>query len=293
MRIGIDLPLVDHEGRVLDAPGVMRRAAMVEAAGFDGIWNGDGSYFRGSYTEVDPLAWMLLAVAATERVEVGVAVYQVPLREPVDLAQRLLTLHALARGRFTCGVGSGSTERGAFEAVGVPFADRFRIFHQNMEALRRLLAGEQVGPAIVPPWPEAAGGPRFVLGAYRSETSMRRAAADYDGWMSSAASTGLNLMAEGIRRYRDLGGRRAMAVTCRVDLRAPSTKLDPDAGFNLLCGPEEARDRLGRLAELGYDDVCLRFADHRDPGPSRANFTADDLAEIRSLVERDPRPPYA
>jgi alkanesulfonate monooxygenase SsuD/methylene tetrahydromethanopterin reductase-like flavin-dependent oxidoreductase (luciferase family) len=294
MRIGIDIPLTDGQGHVLDARGVMSRAGMVEAAGLDGIWNGDGSYFRGAYTEVDPMAWMLLAAAATEHVEVGLAVYQVPLREPVDLAQRLMTIQALTRGRFTCGVGSGSTEQGAFAAVGVPFEERFRIFNQTMDTVRRLLDGEQVGPAIIPPWPETKGGPHFVLGAYRSDTSLRRAARDYDGWMSSAASTSLSAMGEGIRRYRDLGGRRAMAVTCRIDLRAPTTALDPDKGFNLLCGPAEAADRLGRLAELGFDDVCLRFTDHRHAGPglSNADYTADDLAEIRALVPADARPAY-
>jgi limonene 1,2-monooxygenase len=177
VRIGIDIPHSDAHGNVLDVKGIMQRARMVEAAGLDGIWNGDASYFRGSYTEVDPLMWMLGAAAGTEHIEIGVTVYQVPLREPVDLAQRLMTITQLTKGRFTCGVGAGSTEQGAFTAVGVPFVDRFRLLHEKMARIRHLL-DEVDGGAILPPWPGATRGPRFVLGAWHSPISLKRAVAD-------------------------------------------------------------------------------------------------------------------
>jgi alkanesulfonate monooxygenase SsuD/methylene tetrahydromethanopterin reductase-like flavin-dependent oxidoreductase (luciferase family) len=265
---------------------------MVEAAGLDGVWKGDGSYFRGQYTEVDPLMWVLLVAAATETIEVGLAAYQVALREPVDLAQRLMTITALTRGRVTCGVGPGSTDTGSLAAVGVPFAQRFGVFHERMATLRRLLDGEPVGAALIPPWPEAVPGPRFVLGAWYGDRSVRLAAEQYDGWMSSAEMTSLRVMADGIRRYRDLGGTRAMTVTCRIDLRGPNRTLDEDGPFDLLCGPEEAAYRVHRLMELGFDDLCLRFVDHRTDPPTPREFTADDLHQIRSLVPRDLRGPY-
>jgi alkanesulfonate monooxygenase SsuD/methylene tetrahydromethanopterin reductase-like flavin-dependent oxidoreductase (luciferase family) len=288
MRIGIDIPPNEPDGRLLDAKGVMAKAKMIEDAGLDGIWSGDASYFRGSYTEVDPFQWSLLAAAATEHIEVGLTVFQVPLREPVDLAQRLLTIHALTGGRFTAGVGAGSTLRGAFEAVDVSYEDRFKIFHAHMAKIRRLLDGEEVDNAVLPPWPGTKGGPRFVLGAWHSPVSLKRAVRDYDGWMSSSGLTNIKVMAEGIKRYRDLGGQRAMTTTCRVDLRAPDSKLDEDGPFTLICGPKEAAERLNRLVELGFDDVCLRFVDYReDQSHRRLNFTADDLAEIRSLLPKD------
>lgn len=287
MRIGIDIPPNTPDGRLLDAKGLMARAKMIEDAGLEGIWFGDASYFRGSYTEVDPLQWCLLAAAATEHIEVGLAVLQVALREPVDLAQRLLTIHALTGGRFTAGVGAGSTYRGAFQAVHVSYDDRFKIFHAHMAKIRKLLDGEEVDDAVLPAWPGTKGGPSFVLGAWHSPVSLRRAARDYDGWMSSSGLTSIKIMTEGIKRYRDLGGQRAMTTTCRIDLSAPSTKLDENGPFTLLCGREEAAARLHRLTELGFDDVCLRFVDHKEEAANRRrNFTAEDLAEIRSLLPR-------
>jgi alkanesulfonate monooxygenase SsuD/methylene tetrahydromethanopterin reductase-like flavin-dependent oxidoreductase (luciferase family) len=291
MRIGIDVPPNDPNGHTLDARGLMKRAKMIEDAGLDGIWNGDASYYRGVYTEVDPLQWMLLAAAATEHIEVGLTVYQVPLREEVDLAQRLMTIHHLTGGRFTCGVGAGSTKQGAFEAVGVSYDDRFKIFHQKMDAIRHLLDGDTVGNATIPPLPGSKPGLRFVLGAWASDISLRRAARDYDGWMSSSGLTNLKVMGEGIKRYRDLGGTRAMTTTCRIDLNAPNRKLQDDEPFQLLCGPEEAAERLNYVAELGFDDVCLRFVDYRQKGLGNANFSADDLEQIRGLVPKDSRGP--
>lgn len=286
MRIGIDIPLVDETGATLDAAGVMARAAMIEKAGFDGIWNGDGSYFRGSYTEVDPLQWMLLAVAATSRVEIGLAVYQVPLREPVDLTQRLMTLNRLAGGRFTCGVGPGSTRGGAFDAVGVEFEDRFRLMREHMAAVRALLRGDPVGAARLPPLPGACPSPRFVLGVWRSPRQLATAARDYDGWMTSCAKTSLRDMREAIARYRDAGGSRAMTTTCRIDLDGSRRPLESGAPFQLICGPAEAQDRLGQLAELGFDDVCLRFVTETRPLIGTANYDAEQLGRIRALVPR-------
>jgi alkanesulfonate monooxygenase SsuD/methylene tetrahydromethanopterin reductase-like flavin-dependent oxidoreductase (luciferase family) len=298
MRIGIDTPTVDEGGHIIDAAALAVNASNVERAGFDGIWNGDTSYYRGSHrggvrwTQPDPLMLSLIAAAATERVEVGLAVYQVPLREPVDLAQRLMTLAAYTGNRFTCGVGAGSTA-GAFAAVGVPFENRFAIFHQHMAVVRQLLAGETVGEAHLPPWPETRGGPRLVLGAWQSQVSLRRAAREYDGWMSSSALTNISVMSDGIKRYRDLGGRRAMTTTCRIDLRAPNVRLDESGPFDLICGHSEAVQRVGLLLEMGFDDLCVKIVDHtKAPGTPRS-YSTDDLEEIRSLVPRDLRVPWS
>jgi hypothetical protein len=100
-------------------------------------------------------------------------------------------------------------------------------------------------------------------------------------------------MSEGIKHYRDLGGDRAMTTTCRIDLRAPSKTLSDEEPFNLICGPPEAAERLARLTELGFDDVCLRFVDHRQRfGFATPSYSDEDLEEIRSLAPRDARKPF-
>ncbi|HEV7663737.1 MAG TPA: LLM class flavin-dependent oxidoreductase [Chloroflexota bacterium] len=290
MRIAINMPLKDAAGVPLDTAGIMARARSVEAAGISGIWMGDG--LSPGMTRPDPLMWLLVAAAATTQIEVGTSIYQIPLRHPVELGQRLLTLQALTRGRFTVGVGAGSTKNN-HDSVGVDFEQRFRLLRDNMDTLRRLCDGETVGLANLNPWPEVKGGPRFVVGAWHNGVWLKRAAEEYDGWMSSAGRTNFLTMADAIKRYRDMGGKRAIVSTCLVDLTAPTSKLADDESFHLRCGPEEASERLHRVAELGYDDILLVKADHTRRAPLyEPDYTPDDLAAIRALLPRDDRPPY-
>lgn len=307
MRIGMNVPFRDSKRDLLDGAGVAARARMVEAAGFDGIWIGD----HLSPTRPDPLLWLLSAANATEHVEIGTAIYIVPLRGPHDLAQRFVTLQTLAPGRFTLGVGTGSLMR-EFEMVGVNFDDRFRLLHEAMEVIRATCDGKppemelsaaarsqtfigvgNVSSASRPaPWGQTVGRPRFVLGAWHSESQLRRAVADYDGWMCSAGRTTYKTMTGAIKRYRDLGGKRALIATCSVDLRAPTTPLGPDDPFHLECQPQDAKERLQRVADLGFDDILLAKTDteHRIGGGFEHDFTMEDLEEIRSLFPKDVRP---
>src|SRR5262245_66404150 len=112
----------------------MQRAQLIERLGFDGIWLGD-SVGRARWPVPDPLLWLSAAAAATERIELGTCILQVPLRRPVELAQRLMALHALSGGRFSPGLGSGST-RADFDAVGVPFDERFHLLAEALPTIR-------------------------------------------------------------------------------------------------------------------------------------------------------------
>jgi Luciferase-like monooxygenase len=302
MRLALNMPLLDSGGAALDAAGIQRRAVAMEQAGFDGIWLGDS--FSPGMTRPDPLMWLLVAAAATTRIEVGTSILIVPLRDPVELAQRLLTLQQLTGGRFTVGVGSGST-RNNYEALGRDFDTRFRQLNSDLEVIRALCRGEHAGQAFLNPWPTAVPGPPIVIGAWHSGIWLKRAVEQYDGWMCSAGRTNLRTMKEAIKRYRDLGGKRAIISSCMIDLTAPSTPMGEDDPFHLRCEPAEAADRLRRVAELGFDDVLLVKSDHArsrtlhgpaEPGRTLSIYESDygheELPLIRSLLEPDPRPPW-
>jgi alkanesulfonate monooxygenase SsuD/methylene tetrahydromethanopterin reductase-like flavin-dependent oxidoreductase (luciferase family) len=191
-----------------------------------------------------------------------------------------MTLHALSNGRFRAGLGSGSTLTD-FQAVGVSYEDRFKILAKAVPTIRQLLRGERVNGAYLAPWSDTAGGPPILIGSWHSGLWVRRAAEDYDGWIASGYFTSFRQLREGIQRYRDAGGRRALVSTITINLRAPSTPFDEDARFHLECGPEEAAERLQRLAELGYDDALLARGN-----AALTDQTEDDLTQIRALVPR-------
>ncbi|MGH2365690.1 MAG: LLM class flavin-dependent oxidoreductase [Chloroflexota bacterium] len=283
MRIGINLPFRRADGKAPTAQHLMARAATIERLGFDGIWIGD-TVGRWNFTGIDSLQWLAVAAAATSHIEVGTAVMQVPLRHPVEFAQRLLSLGALSGGRFSAGLGSGSLALD-FDAVGVPHAERFRLLREGLPVIKELLDGGSVGSANLHPWPDVAGRVPMLIAAWHNGAWLRRAAQEYDGWIASAYNTNFNAFREGMQRYRDAGGSgRTMVATIGVNLAAPSTPFKEEERFNLNCGPEEAAERLQRVAGLGFDDVLI----------SRLNYSAEDwpeeqLTQLRSLLPRDMR----
>jgi alkanesulfonate monooxygenase SsuD/methylene tetrahydromethanopterin reductase-like flavin-dependent oxidoreductase (luciferase family) len=279
MRLAFALPHQRPDGAAPSTADVMARARLIERIGFDGIWFGD-SISRGRRPRADPLMTLAVAAAATTRVELGTAILQVPLRYPVELAQRLLTLHGLSGGRFVAGLGSGST-RDDFAAVGVDYDARFKTLDQSLSIIKRLCDGEEVGAAHLSPWPNTLGGPPILIGSWHSGPWLVRAARDYDGWIASGL-TSFDIIAEGIKRFRDAGGTRAILGTVSTDPRAPTTKLGNDEPFHLRCGIDAAGERLARIAELGYDDVLLTNLNHTE-----ADITEEHLVALRALVPRE------
>ena len=279
MRLGINMPYMQPDGTHPTVDDVRARAKLIEDVGFDGIWLGD-PLSRTPTPRPDPLLWLMICATATTQLEFGTSILQVPLRHPVELAQRLMTLHAVTNGRFVAGLGAGSTRRD-FDAVGVDFESRFKLLNAGVPLIKSLLAGDAVGSADLKPWQSAGKGPPIVIGSWESGLWVKRAARDYDGWMGSAHSS-LNGLTEGIKRFRDAGGKRALVATIDIDLSQAEGPLDPAEPFNLRCGPESARERLTMLAELGYDDALIVKMNHTEDTLNEA-----DLRAIRDLVPRE------
>ena len=281
MRLGINIGYRDKQGKPLDIPGIVERAKRIEDTGFDAIWQPD-TLSRQVQPRPDALAYLTIAAGATSRVQLGTAVYIVPFRNPLDLAQRAMTLQLLSGGRLQLGVGAGS-DAVALELGAVAYEERFKRLHESVAIVRALLHGETVGDASFNPWPEMGDPPALLLGAWGSEISLNRAVRDYDGWICSAGRTSLNVMKDAISRYRDKGGTRAVVGTCPIDLSEPYQTLDPDGPFNLRCPPDEAAERLQILVELGFDDVGLQKVD----GIAKrweADADQEELTAIRALL---------
>jgi alkanesulfonate monooxygenase SsuD/methylene tetrahydromethanopterin reductase-like flavin-dependent oxidoreductase (luciferase family) len=286
LRLGLVINLTPDEDDLAADPlapvsgaTLLRRARDIEEAGFDGVWVAGEGIGRHNLSP-DPLSVLSVAAAGTRRVELGVSVFQVPLRPAVELTRRVLTVHALSEGRFTFGVGAGST-RTDFDTVGADYEHRFRTLEQSLDLMSRLWDGDSVSGIDIKPWPSARGGPRIVIGAWHSSRWLRRAAQRYDGWIGSAGHSTFAGLREAIQRFRDFGGQRAILTSIRVDLAAAEAPLAKDARFDLACGPRSARERLARLADLGFDDVVI----------GSQTSSIEELQLLRSLVDPDDRAP--
>jgi len=272
MRLGVSLPRTAPDGSPLTGDAFIEGARLVERLGFDHAWSFD-AIGRG-FIIPDPLIAVSVAAGVTSRIEVGTCILQVPLRRPVELAHRILTAHLICRGRLLLGVGAGST-KADFDAIGVPFETRLRDMDESLALMRRLWAGEKVGAAQLGPWPAALGGPNVLIGSWRGKEWIPRAAKAFDGWIASGARSNFEAIAEGITRYREAGGTRAIVTNLVVDLDAPTKDVPDTEPFHMRCSPAEAAARLRRLADLGYDDAVLVPKVH----------TEAHLAALRALVK--------
>ena len=231
-------------------------ARRIEAAGFPGIWVGD-SLGRGRPT-LDPLIELTMLAAVTERVELGIGVLQLSLRHPVELAHRVQSVQALSGGRLRLGVGSGST-RADFELLGLDYDHRFRAMRIALETMHRIWREEPVNGGTLSIWPGCEGGPPILMGAWRSPRWITYAAKECQGWTPSGRYSSWDDLEAGMRIYREAGGTNAVLANVGVDLdnRPESAELAAATDVALVCPPDEARRRLRRMEQLGFDEVLL------------------------------------
>ena len=248
-------------------------ARRIEASGFPGIWVGD-SLGRGRPT-LDPLTTLAALAAVTEHVELGIGVLQVSLRHPIELAHRVQSVQALSGGRLRLGVGSGST-RADFELLGGDYDHRFRTLRNSLDIMRRAWRGEPVNGGMLSTWPGCEGGPPILMGAWRSPRWITYAAKECQGWTPSGRFSSWDDLEAGMRLYRDAGGANAVLANVAVDLanRPESASIAETTNVALACPPDEARRRLKRMEQLGFDEVLL-VSHYRDLA---------ELQEVRSWV---------
>ena len=249
-------------------------AREIERLGFAGLWTTDG-IARGRPV-TDPLTILAAAAAATQRIELGTCILQVPLRAAVDLAIRAQTVAVMSGGRLRFGVGPGST-KADFDLAGADFEARFRTTYAAVETMRQVWRGEPQNGVPLVNWPDAPP-PPLLLGGWRSPRTIGRAAREYEGWIASGAHGTWEDAEAGIRDYRAVGGRRAILANVPVDLREnpERTGFAAHAHISLVCPPSQARERLDRIRQLGFDDLLI----------IPPNGAPDQLEQIRGLIDR-------
>ncbi|MBL75385.1 MAG: hypothetical protein CL763_00410 [Chloroflexi bacterium] len=272
MRLGIALPLdFDTEP---DHNVFKIGATLAEENDFDSVWFFDS--LGRKRLSFDPLIAASVAAAVTKKIEVGIGILQVPIRNPYELANRVLTSHLICEGRLTLGVGSGST-RIDFEAVGKNFNDRMSLLHNGLNTMQQLWNGEEVNGIRLCPASVTLGGPPIVIGSWAGPRWISSAANNYDGWIASAYFSGFDTLKAGIDQYKQAGGKRAIVTNISLNFENTSESLhDSDNSFHLLCDLEQAAKRLYKLEKAGFDDAVVVYRGAGSP----------DLQKIRSLVKR-------
>ncbi len=194
MKIGVHLPLMEFGG---EGQSVSRLTETVDAArecGLDAISANDHLVFSTPW--LDGLTALAASIERSGEMTVATTVSLPAVRGPVALAKALTALDILSEGRLIAGVGPGSSSRD-YDAVGLPFDERWSRFDESVALLRSLLRGEGAPPTRFYALPEPELAPRpyrrdgipIWIGSWGSEVGLSRVARLADGWLASAYNT--------------------------------------------------------------------------------------------------------
>ncbi len=137
MRFGhFFYPMKFDDSRDSDAiQECLAEAELVEALGFDAIWLAE-HYFTGECVYGDPLVFAAALAVKTGKIELGFAILELPLHNPVRVAIQTALLDNLCQGRLTVGTAKGSNYN-AYEYIG--FGSNPELGAEQMEEAEELL----------------------------------------------------------------------------------------------------------------------------------------------------------
>jgi probable F420-dependent oxidoreductase len=300
MRFGIHLPVMAFD----DAPFTLERfvavAQAAERSGFDALAANDHHVFRLPWLDSPTALSAVISAAPTVTLMTTIALPVV--RGPVALAKSLAAIDLLSGGRVVAGLGPGSTA-GDYEAVGIPFEERWVRFDEAVRAMRALWADgdaafvgrfyDTTGVSLAPA-PTRQGGPPILIGSWGSDAGLRRVARLADGWLASGYNTTPKRFGTALR---DLGDHLTEAG--RDPEGFPNTVAT--MWLHLTDDTTERQEVLGRLAALlrrepeilaatlpiGTPDHCRSIvAAYRAAGAQRILFwpLTDEVRQIERLA---------
>ena len=202
---------------------------------FDGVSVSEHHFVDDGYTP-SVLALATAIAAKTERVTIATNIIQLPLHNPLRIAEDSLTVDALSGGRFRLGVANGyrDLEFAGFETTTRHRAERME---EAIEIIRAAFAGEPFAhdgkhwsfPELkVTPLPVRPGGPPIWMGGTATK-ALERAARIGDGFMASVNDE--------VVGYLEACERQGTPADRRGTLRTAWAIIDPD--------PERALHDLG------------------------------------------------
>ena len=113
----------------------------LDGLGFDEAWIGE-HHSAGYEIIASPEVFIAAASQRTKHLKLGTGVSSLPYHQPLMLADRMVLLDHLTRGRVMFGVGPGALPSDAF-MMGIEVARQREMMEESLEAILELLAGEK------------------------------------------------------------------------------------------------------------------------------------------------------
>jgi alkanesulfonate monooxygenase SsuD/methylene tetrahydromethanopterin reductase-like flavin-dependent oxidoreductase (luciferase family) len=267
MEFGAHLPLIAFDGPHPVLAELKAYAERAAALRYRYLCANDHLYFQRPW--LDGPAALAATIEASGDMALATSVCLPVIRGPLQTAKTLAAIDHLSGGRLVAGVGPGSSARD-YEAVGIPFDERWRRFDETIPVLRSLLTA----PIWIASWGSAAG--------------LRRVARLGDGWLASGYNTTPARFADARAAlppgFPNALGTMWLYITESV---REVDRLIEDVLVDLLHRPAEAIRELS-LPVGSAEDCAERIRKFADAGVERLFVwpIGDDLRQLELFAER-------
>ncbi|NCY16377.1 MAG: LLM class flavin-dependent oxidoreductase [Actinobacteria bacterium] len=139
MKFSLSLPLLKDAGTADPYRETFELATIAEEAGFDTVTIGHHHFMPGNMS--DPLTFLAAVAARTSTIRVGTGIFQLPIHNPVRVAEQVATIDQLSGGRVSLGVGMGWWPL-EYEVHGSNFKERGARMEEALTILRLVWENE-------------------------------------------------------------------------------------------------------------------------------------------------------
>lgn len=256
--------------------GIGRRS---EEAGFDSFWVMD-HFFQ--IQNIGPAEWPMLEgysalsfiAGVTSKIKLGTMVTGVTYRHPGILVKTATTLDVLSGGRAYLGIGAAWFER-EHVGLGVPFPplkERFERLEETLQIAHQMWSGEvgpyngahyQLAETLNSPQAISKPHPPILIGGTGEQKTLRFVAkyGDACNLFARMGDEVLRHKLDVLRGHCEAEGRPYEEIE--------KTSLDSmrvsDKGGEGTISVQEAIDRFGHMAALGFDQAIVSLANVSEP----------------------------
>ncbi len=131
-----------HEDPTLALHRDVELIQWMDRIGYDEVWIGEHHSTGWEYV-ASPEVFLAFAAAKTERIKLGTGVVSLPYHHPFNVAERIVLLDHLTRGRMIFGVGPGALAYDAY-LYGLESDELRPMLEEKLDVVLALLRGERV-----------------------------------------------------------------------------------------------------------------------------------------------------
>ena len=278
-RVGVTESQAFQEGfRMVDA---------AEEQGLDGVWLAELHFNPTRSVMSSPIVIASSIATRTKRLKVGMAVYVLPLSNPLRIAEEVATVDHISEGRFEFGIGRSGFAR-SYDVFSIPYEESQERFAESLKIILLAWEGQEfsysgkyynVDKAVISPAPYQQPHPPLRIAANSPDTFIRLGEAGHPIFVGLR---GMDIpeLRENVDQYRksweQAGHPGRGDVSLRIPVYAGETQeqaidepFESNSGYFGRMGSlyreragksgieatELADGRAERLAALSYDDM--------------------------------------